>query len=54
MKIENIHSYKKPMNGQRLDRESYVASEKSKAMKSSPLLRPFCGSEFWGFCLLKI
>ena len=25
-----------------------------KAMKLSPLLRPFCGSEFWGFSLLKI
>jgi hypothetical protein len=25
-----------------------------KAMKSSPLLGPFCGSEFWGFSLLKI
>ena len=27
---------------------------KIKAMKSSPLLGPFCGSEFWGFSLLKI
>ena len=27
---------------------------KVKAMKSSPLLGPFCGSEFWGFSLLKI
>ena len=26
----------------------------SKAMKSSPLLGPFCGSEFWEFSLLKI
>ena len=26
----------------------------SKAMKSSPLLRPFCGSEFCGFFQLKI
>ena len=26
----------------------------AKAMKSSPLLGPFCGSEFWGFSLLKI
>ena len=25
-----------------------------KAMKSSPLLGPFFGSEFWGFSLLKI
>ena len=25
-----------------------------KAMKSSPLLGPFCGSKFWGFSLLKI
>ena len=25
-----------------------------KAMKSSPLLGQFCGSEFWGFSLLKI
>ena len=25
-----------------------------KAMKSSPLLGPFCSSEFWGFSLLKI
>ena len=25
-----------------------------KAMKSSPLLRPFCVSEFWGFSLLNI
>jgi hypothetical protein len=25
----------------------------TKAMKSSPLLGPFCGSEFWGFSLLK-
>ena len=29
-------------------------SGKLKAMKSSPLLGPFCGSEFWGFSLLKI
>ena len=28
--------------------------DESKAMKSSPLLGPFCGSEFWGFSLLKI
>jgi hypothetical protein len=26
----------------------------TKAMKSSPLLGPFCGSEFWRFSLLKI
>jgi hypothetical protein len=26
----------------------------TKAMKSSPLLRPFCDSEFWAFFLLKI
>jgi hypothetical protein len=26
----------------------------AKAMKSSPPLGPFCGSEFWGFSLLKI
>ena len=26
----------------------------TKAMKSSPLLGPFCDSEFWGFSLLKI
>ena len=26
----------------------------AKAMKSSPLLGPFCGPEFWGFSLLKI
>ena len=26
----------------------------AKAMKSSPLLGPFSGSEFWGFSLLKI
>ena len=26
----------------------------TKAMKSSPLLGPFCGSEFLGFSLLKI
>ena len=25
-----------------------------KAMKSSTFLGPFCGSEFWGFSLLKI
>ena len=25
-----------------------------KAMKSSPLLGPYCGSEFWGYSLLKI
>ena len=25
-----------------------------KAMKSSPLLGPFCGSEFWAFSLLNI
>ena len=25
-----------------------------KAMKSSPILGPFCDSEFWGFSLLKI
>ena len=29
-------------------------SEVLKAMKSSPLLRPFCVSEFWGFSLLNI
>ena len=29
-------------------------SQNGKAMKSSPLLGPFCGSEFWGFSLLKI
>ena len=28
--------------------------ETGKAMKSSPLLGPFCSSEFWGFSLLKI
>ena len=28
--------------------------EYTKAMKSSPLLGPFCGSEFWGVSLLKI
>ena len=27
---------------------------KFKAMKTSPLLGPFCGSEFWRFSLLKI
>ena len=29
-------------------------SGRFKAMKSSSLLGPFCGSEFWGFFLLKI
>ena len=24
-----------------------------KAMKSSPLLGPFCGSEFWGFSMFQ-
>ena len=28
--------------------------ENNKAMKSSPLLGPFCGSEFLGFSLLNI
>ena len=28
--------------------EVEVSSVLSKAMKSSPLLGPFCGSEFWG------
>ena len=28
-------------------------SYSTKAMKSSPLLGLFCGSEFWGFSLLK-
>ena len=32
----------------------YVPLNKVKAMKSSPLLRPFCVSEFWGFSLLNI
>ena len=31
-----------------------LANGTGKAMKSSPLLGPFCGSEFWGYCLLKI
>ena len=31
-----------------------IGALQSKAMKSSPLLGPFCGSEFWGFSLLKI
>ena len=31
-----------------------VSSSASKAMKSSPLLGPFCAAEFWGFSLLKI
>ena len=31
-----------------------LALVRTKAMKSSPLLGPFCGSEFWGFSLLKI
>ena len=31
-----------------------VISRSVKAMKSSPLLGLFCGSEFWGFSLLKI
>ena len=26
----------------------FFLSRYPKAMKSSPLLRPFCGSEFWG------
>ena len=30
------------------------ALNRFKAMKSSPLLGPFCGSEFWKFSLLKI
>ena len=30
------------------------SSRHGKAMKSSPLLGPFCGSEFLGFSLLKI
>ena len=31
-----------------------TADDIFKAMKSSPLLRPFCVSEFWGFSLLNI
>ena len=31
-----------------------IALKNCKAMKSSPLLGPFCGSEFLGFSLLKI
>ena len=31
-----------------------VAYALYKAMKSSPLLRPFCVPEFWGFTLLNI
>ena len=31
-----------------------IVAISNKAMKSSPLLGPFCGSEFWGFSLLKI
>ena len=34
--------------------EGCGTAEVYKAMKSSPLLGPFCGSEFWGFSLLKI
>ena len=34
--------------------EGCGTAEVCKAMKSSPLLGPFCGSEFWGFSLLKI
>ena len=38
-----------------IPRLEYLLNDyKGKAMKSSPLLRPFCGSEFWGFSLLKI
>ena len=32
----------------------YLGLLLGKAMKSSPLLGPFYGSEFWGFSLLKI
>ena len=32
----------------------FIRFRKTKAMKSSPFLGPFCGSEFWGFFLLKI
>ena len=35
-------------------KSGFRASLTSKAMKSSPLLGPFCGSEFWGFSLLEI
>ena len=31
-----------------------IINGETKAMKSSPLLGPFFGSEFWGFSLLKI
>ena len=33
---------------------SFLNSDDFKTIKSSPLLGPFCGSEFWGFSLLKI
>ena len=33
---------------------THLVFDTGKAMKSSPLLRPFCVSEFWGFSLLNI
>ena len=38
-----------PVAGQPLQEASV-----HKAMKSSTLLGPFCGSDFWGFSLLRI
>ena len=38
----------------RFRRKCSLTIVSTKAMISSPLLGPFCGSEFWGFSLLKI
>ena len=35
--------------GQLISKWFFGTKQNSKAMKSSPLLGPFCGSEFWGF-----
>ena len=44
------HTVRKQKGTSYLDQNKYWV----KVMKSSPLLGPFCGSEFWGFSLLNI
>ena len=49
--LQWIHQYPKNILKNTVKIPGY---HKNKAMKSSPLLGPFCGSEFWRFSLLKI
>ena len=54
-----ITEIRNDVGGKRISRGNFIQQivcfyQESKAMKSSSLLGPFCGSEFWGFSLLKI